>query len=56
MEPAWLGPGGGGRLERENKGPVSTVFPSLVDADAIKKSGYKPWRALVVLFEDELGK
>lgn len=48
----------GGRrgLERKNRDAVSTVFPSLVDADTIKKPVYKSWRALVVLFKDELGK
>ena len=40
-EPAWPEQGGEGRLGRERKCPVSTVFPSLVDTDAIKNLVYR---------------
>lgn len=36
-------------------GPIPAGSPSLVYIDAIKKPVYIPWRALVVLFRDELG-
>lgn len=53
----WSQPGQGqdvGDCRERKRSPVGTSFPSLVHPDAVKKPVYKPWRTLVVLFQDEL--